>query len=694
MNYFTKRQRFLFILLCICVIFLQGLTGFAAENEQNKSGTETRTEQVSESKTEKTINTKNTDDTQAEGQISTADDAAPTWAEAFFKPPRTKVNKIVTGSILIIVFFIMMALMFFEVISALLALPITAVIYCIVARVDVMTTFTVLENGSVLLKTAIMAAIFGGILAQLITRFKIAESIIRTAAELAGDRPVIVALIMMLATGVIFTTTGGLGVIIILGSIMFPILTSLGISPIVSGGVLLIGLCAGGTLNPGLWKVYQDTFGADVKNIQSFALALSGLYFLTGFIFVVMSVKDKKKIQLILVPTVVLLAIGSLIVFTAGKPLEVLVYIYGGLWILLVVLEILGWIKGRWAVLFVPFIVALSFPSRLVELIIRTRWFNDADVINILNKYALGINIDTGKGFAVFTIFGGLVLGAVALNKYLFRKPRHLAALVVSVAATGIIRSILAPSSATLSVYDIAPALLFNAIKYSTALGILCYFLVLGWGRTLGDSKTRLLALASPIIPLVAILGFDVPVIPAFIIGMVYTFITGMKGPEDRKMFTRALIEGTETVIPAVLLMIGIGILVTTVMHPNIKSILEPLLSNVIPHSRLTYIIFFGILAPLALYRGPLNVWGMGAGLGGIMLGLNALPPMAIIGMFMSVGAIQGVCDPTNTHNVWIANYLKTDVLDFTKKLLPYIWALAIIGLFVITLMYFGSVSA
>ena len=70
-------------------------------------------------------------------------------------------------------------------------------------------------------------------------------------------------------------------------------------------------------------------------------------------------------------------------------------------------------------------------------------------------------------------------------------------------------------------------------------------------------------------------------------------------------------------------------------------------------------------------------------GLAGLMKQTGFLTGSALMGALMSVGAIQGVCDPTNTHNVWIANFLGVDVVAVTRKLLPYIWVLAFLGLLV-----------
>ncbi|MBX3728327.1 MAG: hypothetical protein KF858_04010 [Candidatus Sumerlaeia bacterium] len=72
-----------------------------------------------------------------------------------------------------------------------------------------------------------------------------------------------------------------------------------------------------------------------------------------------------------------------------------------------------------------------------------------------------------------------------------------------------------------------------------------------------------------------------------------------------------------------------------------------------------------------------------------LFLTADVVPAAAIMAMLLSVGQVQGICDPTNTHNVWIANELRVDVQALMLKTLPYIWVLAVAGLALGALMYF-----
>ncbi len=103
-------------------------------------------------------------------------------------------------------------------------------------------------------------------------------------------------------------------------------------------------------------------------------------------------------------------------------------------------------------------------------------------------------------------------------------------------------------------------------------------------------------------------------------------------------------------------------------MDPRVTENIGPQLAQILPTTGLTFVLFFAILAPLALYRGPLNVWGLGLGIGAIMMATGRMSGLAIMAALMSVGQIQGICDPTNTHNVWTAASIGCDVNDILRK--------------------------
>jgi hypothetical protein len=204
-------------------------------------------------------------------------------------------------------------------------------------------------------------------------------------------------------------------------------------------------------------------------------------------------------------------------------------------------------------------------------------------------------------------------------------------------------------------------------------------------------------SLLTPIVPLLPVLGFglyniigkpakpfDFPIITAMMIGIAYGLIASPRPAQGRiQLLVRSVMEGIGGVAPAIALMLGIGMLIQAVQHPKVLGQIQPLLSAILPSTRLGYVVVFTVLAPLALYRGPLNVWGMGFGLAQMMAAAPGLSPAAVMAALLSVGQLQGVSDPTNTHNVWIANYVGVDVQRVLRATLPYVWGAGAAGLVV-----------
>ncbi|MCC7391053.1 citrate transporter, partial [Candidatus Sumerlaeota bacterium] len=156
----------------------------------------------------------------------------------------------------------------------------------------------------------------------------------------------------------------------------------------------------------------------------------------------------------------------------------------------------------------------------------------------------------------------------------------------------------------------------------------------------------------------------------------------------------QSMIQGSASTLPAVLLMVGIGILITAVQGPKGWSDANggnvwPVIAGIkpyfamLPNTRLGYVVIFTVCAPLALYRGPLNTWGLGFGMATLLISGAGYPAAAVMGMLMTVGQIQGVCDPTNTANVWLANELRVDVMSLMWRTIPYIWVMGIMGLII-----------
>lgn len=203
------------------------------------------------------------------------------------------------------------------------------------------------------------------------------------------------------------------------------------------------------------------------------------------------------------------------------------------------------------------------------------------------------------------------------------------------------------------------------------------------WAEPVSVPETKkmpFIALLTPIIPIALIMIFGMPIIPAFLIGMIWGVVT----TDVRRALanlTAAFLEGLKDVSPVLGLFMGIGMALNAMMAAPAKAVMAPFLEAVVPSSPIPFVIFFTVFAPLALYRGPFNFYGLGAGVAGILLGAGILPASAIMAAFFSVGQMQSVCDPTNTHNVWLAQFTKTGTEKLLKDTIPYVWAFALVCL-------------
>jgi hypothetical protein len=146
--------------------------------------------------------------------------------------------------------------------------------------------------------------------------------------------------------------------------------------------------------------------------------------------------------------------------------------------------------------------------------------------------------------------------------------------------------------------------------------------------------------------------------------------------------------EGFEKTAPAGTLMIVIGILLKAIKTPQVTTALEPFMSVIAPGSTVMFIVFFVVLAPLCLYRGPFNLWGLGAGICALFVSLSLLTPAQAMVGFVGVTVMQSICCPTNTHNVWVAGYTGQEVTAITMKQMPYVWPAVAVMIILGTILY------
>ncbi|NIY63811.1 TRAP transporter large permease [Streptomyces malaysiensis] len=188
-------------------------------------------------------------------------------------------------------------------------------------------------------------------------------------------------------------------------------------------------------------------------------------------------------------------------------------------------------------------------------------------------------------------------------------------------------------------------------------------------------------ALLTPAVPLALALGLDVAIIPALLGGVAYALVTTTRPREMNRRLLRTLYGGFEVAAPPITLFVAIGILLAAVKLPGAIDALEPLVKAVSPQNAVLFVLVFTLLVPLCLFRGPLNVFGLGAGIAGVLIATGIYPAVAVLGMTASYNQVFGVADPTSTQTVWSAQYAGVSPHQVMVRTLPYVWAVAFGGL-------------
>lgn len=396
-----------------------------------------------------------------------------------------------------IVFAIFALLMYRRVMPAILALPLMALAMALVAGVPFASLGTILVTGASSLAQVYVAVIFGALLGRVTMDTGIARAMVNLAAEYGGERPFALALVLCAIVALLFTSLSGLGAIIMVGSIVLPIMMTVGVPRSVAATLFLMSFALGYIFNIANWTFYTTTFHVAQEQMVRYGVVLA-----------------------------------------------------------------------------------------------------------IVDAAAL------------------LVYAVVA-----FRREREYATWAV---------------------------------------------------RAENERGTRVpaVALLTPMLPILLYYAFHMPATPAFALSAVFGVLV-TRPREAVQTLVAAAIRGVEDVAPAVLLFMGIGMLFVATQQPQFAAALQPLAGGWIGNPVL-YVVVFGVASPLALYRGPLNPFGVGIAVFSVLLAANVVPPVVLVAAIMAVVQVQNVCDPTNTANVWVANFTGVHIDAITKRTLPYQVAVAI----------------
>ena len=145
--------------------------------------------------------------------------------------------------------------------SPIIMLLLLAIVWALLAGIGINDIQSkILQGGGVQYASAVIIIVFGAWFAQVLIQTGIAESVIRSAVELTGDRPLVTAMTINLVTALLFTSMYGVGAAIAIGVIALPIMLSQGIPARVAAPVFTMGVGAGAFVNLVQFGTFEKLF--------------------------------------------------------------------------------------------------------------------------------------------------------------------------------------------------------------------------------------------------------------------------------------------------------------------------------------------------------------------------------------------------------------------------------------------------
>jgi len=193
-------------------------------------------------------------------------------------------------------------------------------------------------------------------------------------------------------------------------------------------------------------------------------------------------------------------------------------------------------------------------------------------------------------------------------------------------------------------------------------------------------------ACISPAVPVLLVILFKWPMIASFLAGTFFALATTQAGARTFRgtidMFHRAFYDAFPDIATIAALWIICGMLIVGGQLPQVQKVLSPLFTPFLPKTPLGLSIFFAVLAPLTIYRGPLAVIGTGAAL--LAMFQNAkIDPIYLYCVWRGTMSLQGSQDPTNSWTLWTISYTKISHKQFLGTALPWGWLMVAINAFI-----------
>lgn len=184
-----------------------------------------------------------------------------------------------------------------------------------------------------------------------------------------------------------------------------------------------------------------------------------------------------------------------------------------------------------------------------------------------------------------------------------------------------------------------------------------------------------------PFVPIVMVSFFKWQPVPSFLLGIAL----GLLFTHNFSSYKLAVEKTQKTLYDGVAdsgLLIGMlySVNIFQAAAKQVAPILQNLLGGIIPTSPFVLVLAFCILAPLALFRGPLMIWGSGIALCSILQAMGIFTEPFLFALFLipPVAIVASAC-PTQSWTMWAISYAKLEPKQYIKTNLPWAWVILII---------------
>lgn len=202
------------------------------------------------------------------------------------------------------------------------------------------------------------------------------------------------------------------------------------------------------------------------------------------------------------------------------------------------------------------------------------------------------------------------------------------------------------------------------------------------------EVKIPWIAFIVPVIPVFMNLAFKWDAVPSLILAtLLAMLLTGKM--RHWKSFIDFLNDTIQTAISDIagLIMFLMALIMFSGAAQINAARFQTLLTSILPSNIWVLALALGIAAPLALFRGPLHVWGAGAATAAVLAGAHIFPDSLLLPLMYVPSLMAVSTDLTQSWNVWALKYMKVDSRELLKQGVPVMWIVSIINVILAVLI-------